>query len=749
MKVLISAAEASSDKHGAELLISLKKRFPQLEAFGVGGDHLRSSGLDVLCDASGMRAMGSSEAISRLPTLLRALNTLSEAARQRQPDFAILLDYPEFHFKLAKRLKKQGIPVVYYIPPKLWVWRKHRIRFFQRNVDFVLCLLPFEVGFFQRARVRAAYAGNPLIDELPLDLPPEDARSSLNLTGERVSVAVMPGSRPSELKYHFELFLDSVLLAAKKKNTSFQVRIPLASQEDADHAALLLEKWKANHSADLDRLQIQLSVGNSATVLRACDIGIIKSGTSTLEAGLMGLPHIVAYTTSPLTHRLFRWLVRFEGPIGLVNIALNWMPGQKVNRRQCVFEEFAMEEAEPEGLSTGLIALLEDSDRKARIQQAVDQLRSRLGKDESGHPIQPSQTAAKEIEQWFEESKKTNLKQTPRVKWRLSFWIASFVLCRWNQGVRFVREMLGIRGQKLSSSARVVSVGNIQIGGAGKTPIVAELARQAHERGLTVCILTRGYQGAWEKMGGILSPQDSSVQSSQCGDEPALLRELAPHAWIGVGRDRIASFQKVSEKTQIDLVLLDDGFQHWKIDRDVDLVALTSAQPGQQIFREGFAALKKTDCVFWTKGDVLPCVPASVWDRVFSAEFQIPKCSDSHADLAFCLITAVAQPDSVEQSLDRAGYSIRKRIDFADHHAYTQKEIHSLLELVKQENLEVILSGKDWVKWKEVLRLPPQSLVRDQLTEVDLPEGGRLYVFEPILRLNAGSSQWEAIVWGK
>ena len=239
MKVLISAAEASSDMHGAELLKALKEELKSqdqkidLEVFGAGGPLLQAQGLKPIVDARDLLAMGVVEVFSRLPQVLRALRKLTQGARAQKPDFALVIDYPEFHFKLAKKLKKLNIPVFYYIPPKVWVWRKKRLQFIKHYFKKVFLILPFEQEIYDQEGVSAQYVGNPLIDELPLDLTREEARAKLQIAFDECVLILMPGSRPSELKYHLEVMLDSALQVSRKfLPQSLRVLMPLPYTAD-------------------------------------------------------------------------------------------------------------------------------------------------------------------------------------------------------------------------------------------------------------------------------------------------------------------------------------------------------------------------------------------------------------------------------------------------------------------------------------------------------------------------------------
>jgi tetraacyldisaccharide 4'-kinase len=198
--------------------------------------------------------------------------------------------------------------------------------------------------------------------------------------------------------------------------------------------------------------------------------------------------------------------------------------------------------------------------------------------------------------------------------------------------------------------SKVISVGNIQVGGAGKTPLVAQIANEAIQRGHSVCILTRGYKSVWELKGGIIPPGTQSFDAAQCGDEATLLHELCPGAYVGVGADRVKQFQEVLAHSQkcfhkkIDITLLDDGFQHWAIQKDIEVVALTSAKNNAVLFRDSIHALRNADLLVWTKGDERP-VPVN--RPLVVVNYRLPRPSESQQDQDYCLITGLANGQHV------------------------------------------------------------------------------------------------------
>lgn len=281
----------------------------------------------------------------------------------------------------------------------------------------------------------------------------------------------------------------------------------------------------------------------------------------------------------------------------------------------------------------------------------------------------------------------------------------------WSSASALARALsnVGVLKSTRLEAGKTIGVGNLQAGGAGKTPLVAEIARQAHDRGLSVCILSRGYRSEWENHGGVIPPGEARVDTGLCGDEAALLHELVPQAFISVGADRAAQYRKAVEShgRPFDVVILDDAFQHWKIEQDVRVVALTSSTRGERIFRDFQSALARADLVVWTKGDRAPESIGRPWAKV---RFEIPKGSER-----LWLVTGLGDGLSVRDSLAKEGYSIDKHLQFPDHARYEEGVAKAILKSAREAGCRVALTGKDWVKWRElgilesqVLRLEPR-----------------------------------------
>lgn len=321
MKVFVSAGEPSSDRHGAHFLRALRAlaqaQGQTLQAFGIGGPELKAEGLETLVEQRELKAMGFTEVLAKIPRILGILSRVTREIHTRKPDVCVVLDYPDFHLRLAARAQPgSATPWVYFIPPKVWVWRSHRVEQIRKYFKRVLSIFPFETEWHRARAMPVEYVGNPLMDELPLALTRAEARAQLGLNATERVVLLMPGSRSAELSRHLAPMWEAAHCASRTHPLT--VCIALVSEED--------RRWVEHASQELQQrwpLEITLCVGASATALKAADAGLIKSGTSTLEAALMGLPHVLVYKISPLSTWVYRRWAKYTGWVGLPNLVLN------------------------------------------------------------------------------------------------------------------------------------------------------------------------------------------------------------------------------------------------------------------------------------------------------------------------------------------------------------------------------------------------------------------------------------------
>lgn len=357
-EILIVAGEASADLHASRALEELRRLRPGVHAFGVGGPRLREAGLEALAPAEDISVMGLAEVLPRIPRILGILRTLARAAAERRPKAALLVDLPDFNLRLAKKLKALGVPVVYYVSPTIWAWRRGRARKIAKVVDRMLCILPFEERFYEGTGVSARFVGHPFA-ERPLPAAPERYREDLGLAPGRTTVALVPGSRPSELKRLFPVMLEAAeRIRAVRPDAQFVVPVaPTLARAD-------LAPYLAEHRT----VEVKLVDGHTEEVVGASDAALVKSGTSTLETALMLRPMVVVYKLSWLTYLVGRLLVRIAH-FALVNILAG----------RGLVPELLQRDASPERMAAEIERLLGDRAARDAQLEGLRAVRASLG----------------------------------------------------------------------------------------------------------------------------------------------------------------------------------------------------------------------------------------------------------------------------------------------------------------------------------------------------------------------------------
>jgi lipid-A-disaccharide synthase len=350
LNLLISAGEASGDMHGARLLAALRARQPDLRAFGMGGPRLRAAGLSAEASSEEVSVVGISEVVEKLPAVARSLSALDGRAAREKPDGAVLIDFPDFHALLARRLERRGIPLLYYVSPQVWAWRRGRARTIARRARRIITLFPFEAEIYRRLGADAVCAGHPIVDDVreglerPSPLPPP--------TGQRL--LLLPGSRTTELRRHWFPMRE----AAMRLRDRFGVEIV------AVRAAGLAEELFAGAR----ERGIPVAPAGMHSLLASSDLAFVASGTATLEAALCGTPMVVVYRTSNLSYAVGKLLVRIPR-ISLVNI----VAGEEV------VPELLQGEVNPERLEGEGARLLESSETTRRMREGLQRVALRLG----------------------------------------------------------------------------------------------------------------------------------------------------------------------------------------------------------------------------------------------------------------------------------------------------------------------------------------------------------------------------------
>lgn len=358
--IMLSAGEASGDVHGATLCRALRALEPGVRLLGMGGAQMRAAGMEVLLDPTAHAAVGTSEAIGRIPALYRAYRALGARLVVERPRALVLIDFPEFNLRLARRARAAGVPVVYFIPPQLWAWRRGRIRQMARRVSRVLAVFPFEPPLYEEAHVPVEFVGHPLLDVLPLDLTREEARRRLGADPAHSLIALLPGSRREEV----DRLLPPMLEAARRlAGGDARRRFVLGLAPTVSRPRIEAHVAQAGR-----RLSLELVQGHTYEVMAAADAALIASGTATLEAALLGTPMALCYRVSRTTEVIARLLARVQW-IGLPNLVAG----------RAVVPELMQEQVTGERLATEIARLLEDPVAATAQRAAFKELRARLG----------------------------------------------------------------------------------------------------------------------------------------------------------------------------------------------------------------------------------------------------------------------------------------------------------------------------------------------------------------------------------
>ena len=368
MEIFVSAVEASSDTHCAHLIQELKAAKPDITTFGLGGNELAKTGTELLMHNREFAGGGGPlEMISQILPRQRLKERLRSRLEQKRPDGAILVDAGEINLKLAPVLRHFQIPTVYFIPPKVWVWRASRLATIAKNVDLVLSILPFESQIYQRRNIPFQYVGNPLLDEVPLKLTQMEAKAKLQIDAQQSVLTVLPGSRHNEIRFQLEFFAECVKVFMRRLPESDPKPLILIPAAPIIEPASIAEAF----SSRLAGTTVKVVNGQSHACIKAARVAFIKSGTSTLEAALLQVPMVLAYHSSPSAEWVFRHIVRYRGFVGLVNLFLESNSDAALgigNERPApVVPEMILDRCKPELIAQELIEIYREGGARDRM----------------------------------------------------------------------------------------------------------------------------------------------------------------------------------------------------------------------------------------------------------------------------------------------------------------------------------------------------------------------------------------------
>lgn len=356
MRLYLIAGEASGDLHGSNLLKALFALQPGLDCRAWGGDRMQQAGAHLVKHYRDLAFMGFVEVAKNLRTILKNISFCKQDILSFRPDALVLIDYPGFNLRIARWAKSQGIPVVYYISPQLWAWHASRAHAIRRDVDKLLVILPFEQAFFKQYGIEAEYVGHPLLDELgrlgylaPLDEPPAIVKPT---SATRPQIALLPGSRKQEVSRILPRMLE-----ATTRFPSYDFVIAGTHTLPESFYSPILAKYPG----------VRLLRGQTYEILKDSVAALVKSGTSTLETALLGIPQVVCYAGSPLSYQIARQLVKVKY-ISLVNLIMDYP----------LVRELIQDELNTENLNMALSEMLEPA-KAAEVKKGYAELRKLLG----------------------------------------------------------------------------------------------------------------------------------------------------------------------------------------------------------------------------------------------------------------------------------------------------------------------------------------------------------------------------------
>jgi lipid-A-disaccharide synthase len=355
-EILISAGEASGDMYAAQLARALRER-ADVHLFGMGGPRMREAGVELLVDSADVHVAGIFEVARKIPALRRAMRTLRAESLRRRPPLAILTDFPGFHLRLARTLRRRGVRNVYFICPQFWAWRPWRANLVRRRFERGLCLFPFETDFYRRAGVTADWIGHPLVGQARATLTRAEFAARHALDPARPIITILPGSRPSELAHHLPRLMQAVT-RLRQSQPERQFVLAVAPGLSSAHFEPYIPAPSPVH----------LIEDAAYDALAAADVSIVSSGTATIEAALLGAPMVVIYRVSPATAWIARRLMRAPY-IAMVNLIAG----------KHAVPELIQEAFEPEEVAREVEHLLSSPAALAAMKTDLAEVARRLG----------------------------------------------------------------------------------------------------------------------------------------------------------------------------------------------------------------------------------------------------------------------------------------------------------------------------------------------------------------------------------
>lgn len=369
MKLLLSCGEPSGDLYAGALTRELLAISPQVEVAGLGGPQFAAAGGRLIADYRGLAVTGLTEAVAKIPASFRTINRLVAWAREHRPSALVVIDFPDFNFRLAPRVKALDIPVVYYISPQVWAWRRGRLKSIRAFADRVLVIFPFEEPLYREAHVPVQFVGHPLIELTAPSAPRREFLRRIGLDADAPTVAILPGSRANEVR---RILPDLVAAAGLIEKTAPRTQFVIARAPGLDDRLFDIARGLPNtaetgsHRSGLARESVV--EGETDAVLAAADVALTASGTATVQAALHDTPMVVVYRLSPLTYRLGRPFVKVD-TFAMVNL----IAGEQI------VPELIQDAFTPKAVAAEAVSILTDPGRAGRMRAGLAVVRGKLG----------------------------------------------------------------------------------------------------------------------------------------------------------------------------------------------------------------------------------------------------------------------------------------------------------------------------------------------------------------------------------
>jgi lipid-A-disaccharide synthase len=373
-KILIVAGEASGDLHGSGLIRELKNINSFLQFFGIGGDRMKKEGMELIYHIDRLSIMGFFEVLKNIGLIREVMKTMVKLAEQRKPDLVVLIDYPGFNLRFAKRVKKMGTPIAYYISPQVWAWGGNRVKKMKGLIDKMIVIFPFEKDIYKKFDIDCEFVGHPLLEVVRPVLSKEDFQSKFDLRKNEALLGLLPGSRWQEVEKILPIMVQTAeLLGARIKN--LRVMLGLASTIKKKKVEIILDQFKSKVDPSIllrvdpeHSRRVEIIENLTYDLMKHSDLLLVASGTATLESAILGTPFLVLYKTGFWTYLLAKSLV------SIPNIALaNVVAGKKI------VPEYIQNKAVPKDIAEEMYDILTNKPRYKSIQNELSLVKEKIG----------------------------------------------------------------------------------------------------------------------------------------------------------------------------------------------------------------------------------------------------------------------------------------------------------------------------------------------------------------------------------